>query len=178
MSEIEHVPASPVTRDPVRELRVAIGSMIDEVAGLAEAGDWESLVRGLAPLQQVIGDLRIIENDVKRHVADLIPERRVSVDGVHVEKKAKITRKGWRSAELLRSLVFEALVDPDTGEIPASPIEAVEKVMAEVEACVPFTGSTGWRVGALRDRGYDIDEWCDENFDGWSLQVTRDRSEG
>jgi hypothetical protein len=108
-----------------------------------------------------------------------MPERKVVVSGVGiVERKAKITRRNWDSEELLRKIVVNALVDQETGEIPSSPVEAVHQVVAEIRACVPFTGSTAWRVGALKERGYDPDEWCEENKDGYSIQFTRDRSNG
>ena len=164
---------------PVTSLRIAISGMVDDAKALAEAGDWESLIRGLEPLQQVLSDLRLLEHDVKKYIADTMPERLVSVEGVGtVERKAKITRRNWDSEELLRKIVMGALIDPDTGEIPSSPVEAVDKVMGEVRACVPFTGSTGWRVGALKERGIDPDEWCEENSDGYSIQFTRDKTNG
>jgi hypothetical protein len=180
MSEIELTNNLPVAPEsPIRALRVSIAEMVADAQSLAEAGDWETLVRGLEPLQQILGDLRILETDVKKYIAETMPERRVHVEGVgSVERKAKITRRNWDSEELLRKIVVGALVDPVTGEIPSSPSEAVEKVMLEVKACVPFTGSTGWRVAALKDRGFDPDEWCEQNMNGYSIVFTRDKSEG
>lgn len=180
MTEIEHVANAPVAGEsPVRSLRMAIGEMVTDVQSLAEAGDWESLIRGLEPLQQILGDLKILETDVKKHIGETMPERRVHVEGVgSVEKKAKITRRNWDSEELLRKIVVGALVNPETGEIPSSPSGAVDKVMTEVRACVPFTGSTGWRVAALKDRGFDPDEWCEQNMNGYTIVFSRDKSDG
>ena len=164
---------------PVFRLRVGLAEMMDDAKALAEAGDWEGLIRGLEPLQQVLADLRLLESDVKRYIADTMPDRKVTVEGVGtVERKAKVTRKGWDSVELLRRLVGSALVDPDTGEIPDSPMEAADRILREVTACLPITGSTGWRVTALRDRGIDPDEWCTEERDGYSITFSRDRSQG
>jgi hypothetical protein len=163
----------------VMATRLGIAQMVDDAKALAEAGDYEALIRGLEPLQQILGDLRILEHAVKNYIADTMPERKVVVSGVGiVERKAKITRRNWDSEELLRKIVVNALVDQETGEIPSSPVEAVHQVVAEIRACVPFTGSTAWRVGALKERGYDPDEWCEENKDGYSIQFTRDRSNG
>lgn len=184
MTELEPVqdqtpiPVGP-TGESVEALRVALSRMEQDAQALADAGDWESLIRGLEPLQQILGDLRGIERSVKVWIAETMPERRVSVPGVGtVERKAQITRRNWDSEELLRKLVVRALVDPETGEIPSSPMDAVERVLSEIRACVPFTGSTAWRVGPLRDRGFDPDEWCEENRDGFSIQFSRDRSRG
>jgi hypothetical protein len=173
--EIEKVVGTPeVASNPVLELRISIANMIDDAAALAENGDWESLIRGLGPLQEVLGDLRMLESSVKQYIADTLPERQVTVAGVGtVERLKKTTRRNWDSEELLRKIVVGALVDPETGEIPSSPMEAVDNVMAEVKACVPFTGSTSWRVGALRDRGFDPDEWCEQNTDGYTIKFLR-----
>jgi hypothetical protein len=159
--------------DVVLAIRVAIAGMMDQIDQLAETGDWESLVRGLAPLRDVIGDLRIIQTKATNAIIDTMPERMVTVEGVGtVERLKKTTRKNWDSEELLRFVVRHALVDEETGEIPSSPMEAVDKVIREVRAVVPFTGSTGWRVGELKKRGIDPDEWCEQNTDGYSLKVT------
>ena len=179
---LPQVPNSAIDKSqtsPVFATRLGIAQMIDDVKALAEAGDYEALIRGLEPLQQILTDLRLLEFDVKKHIAATMPERIVSVPGVGtVERKMKITRRNWDSDELLRKIVVNALVDKETGEIPSSPIEAVEAVVAEIKACVPFTGSTSWRVGALKERGFDPDEWCEENKDGFSIQFNRDRSNG
>lgn len=176
--EIEKVDAKPVARNPVVELRVAIADMIDDAAALAEQGDWESLIRGLGPLQEVLGDLKLLESSVKQYIAETLPERQVTVQGVGtVEKLKKTTRKNWDSEELLRKIVSNALVNPETGEIPSSPMQAVDDVMTEVKACVPFTGSTSWRVGALKDRGFDPDEWCEQNTEGYTIKFLRTKKD-
>jgi hypothetical protein len=177
LEKVEHLPES--VESPVFLLRVAIGDMYEQAASLAEQDDWESLIRGLGPLQQILGDLRLLESRVKTYIADTMPERRVTVEGVGtVEKLKKVTRRNWDSDELLRKIVSRAIVDEETGEIPSSPLEAVDMVVNEIRACVPFTGSTGWRVGALRDRGFDPDEWCEENPDGYSIKFIRNKENG
>lgn len=163
----------------VDALRVAIAGMMDEAAALVEAGDWESLVRGLEPLQQVLGDLRMLEHQVKRGIADTMPERRVSVEGVGtVERKAKVTRRNWDSDELLRKIIAGAILDETTGELPSSPVVAADLILRELRAVMPITGSLGWRVTALRERGIDPDDWCDEDRDGFTISFSRDRSRG
>lgn len=180
-TEMEHVPATPAQPggSPVQALRVAIGAMMDDVAALVEAGDWEALIRGLEPLQQVLGDLRLIEQQVKRGIADTMPERRVTVEGVGtVERKAKVTRKNWDSDELLRKIIAVAILDRETGELPSSPMIAADLILQELRAVMPITGSLGWRVTALRERGFDPDEWCEEHRDGFTISFARDRSQG
>lgn len=168
-----------ITGDAVTVLRNAIGTLLDDVQRLADEGDWEGLVRGLEPLQQIIVDLRIVESAAKRNILELMPSRMEVVEGVgSIEKYKKVTRRNWQSDDLLRAIVRNALVDQTTGEIPSSPMEAVDRVITEIKACVPFTGSTAWRVTALRDRGFDLDEWCEQNFEDWTLRFNRDKSNG
>jgi hypothetical protein len=175
-TELVQADALPGRQEPVVALREAIARMGDSVRLLAEQGDYESLVRGLEPLQQVIGDLRVIEHDAKRFIADTMPDRRVTVEGVGtVERRAKITRKNWDSDELLRKIVAAAVVNPETGEIPNSPMEAADRILQEIRACLPITGSLGWRLGALRERGYDPDEWCQEHRDGYTISLSKVR---
>lgn len=179
--QVEHVPAAPERPgpSPVVALREAIGAMVDDVTALVEAGDWEALVRGLEPLQQVLGDLRLVEQQAKRGIAATMPDRRVTVDGVGtVERKARITRKNWDSDELLRKIIAGAILDEATGEVPSSPVVAADLILQELRAVMPITGSLGWRVTALRERGYDPDEWCEEDRDGFTISFTRDRSRG
>lgn len=178
MPEIEPFESSDVanrgSQDGIAELRYALMLMSERADALAEAGDWEALITGLAPIQAVLGDLRQLEREVKAHIVDTMPERQVTVEGVGtVERVKKVTRRNWDSAELLRFIVNGALVDSETGEIPSSPVEAVERVMAEIYACAPFTGSTGWRVGALKERGIVVDEWCEENLEDYTLKFIR-----
>lgn len=175
MTEIEKVNQQIEVKnsDAIYALREAIAGMLDQVSDLVEAGDWESLLRGLGPLQKIIGDLKIIQDAAKTGIMETMPERMVSVAGVGtVERLRKTTRKNWDSEELLRFIVRHALIDEETGEIPSSPIEAVDQVISEIKAVIPFTGSTSWRVGELKKRGIDPDEWCEQNVDGYSLKIT------
>jgi hypothetical protein len=181
MTELEPVSPlpQPAPTDAVRALREAIAKITDDAKVLAEAGDYEGLIRGLEPLQQIIGDLRIVENDVRNFIADTMPERRVTIPGVGtVERRLKITRRNWDSEAILRRLIMQALVDPETGEIPNSPMEAVDKVIVEVKACAPFTGSMAWRTTALRERGFDLDEWCEEHRGGYTVTFSRNKENG
>jgi len=160
--------------DGIAQLRYALMLMSERADALAAAGDWEALITGLAPIQAVLGDLRQLEREVKNHIVETMPERQVSVEGVGtVERVKKITRRNWESADLLRFIVQGALVDSETGEIPSSPVEAVERVLVEIYACAPFTGSTAWRVGALKERGIVVDEWCEENLEDYTLKFIR-----
>lgn len=129
---------------------------------LAEAGDWESLAWGLDRLRAIRAAFGDVIQATETDVAELMPSKRETIDGLGtIERRKGSTRKKWESAELVRRLVRDAL-DPDgTGEIPESVPEAVEAAVGALVECAPFTSSMGWRVGPLRDRGIDPDEWCE-----------------
>lgn len=165
---------------PVAELGARVADIRRQVEALAEAGDWEALVRGLVPLQAMMRELRDLEAAVKQAAAECLPEKRVTVEGVGtVERRAAAQRKRWDSGELLRRLVFRSLVDEATGEMLAGDaLDAAERVHAVVTDVLPITPSLGWRVGALRARGVDPDEWCEVTYGRPTVQVTVSDKEG
>lgn len=77
------------------------------------------------------------------------------------EARRGAVRKKWQSDDLVRLLVRRGLDPAGTGEVTAAQVEAVERVVAELVACAPFTPSMGWRATALRERGLDPEEFCE-----------------
>lgn len=129
---------------------------------LAEAGDWESLAWGLDRLRAIRQAFSDVIQATETDVATLMPSKTETIDGLGtIERRKGSTRKKWESAELVRRLVRDALDPEGTGEIPSSPIEAVQHVVDTLTECAPFTPSMGWRVRALAERGIDPDEWCE-----------------
>lgn len=153
-------------------LRGAIGAMDERRAELVEAGDWEGLVVGLSSMRRLSADLRALADLVERDVAELLPERRVELEGVGViEKQKRTTRRAWESDRLLAAVVRKALDPEGTGEIPYSPMEAVAALTGALTAVVPFTGSLGWRVTALRDMGFEPGDFCEETDAGYGVRI-------
>lgn len=163
--------------DLVRWLRAALGNVDARRAELATAGDFEGLAFGLVALKVIVDDLRTLIRSIEDDVVALLPAKKVVVDGLGVlEKKKGSARKAWQSEDLLGQVIRLA-VDPDgTGEIPP-PGELLERLRSTLVAVVPFTGSLGWRVGALRDLGLDPDEWCHTEPGRIGLQITDNRSD-
>lgn len=125
-------------------------------------GDLTELATLLHHLRNDIRHLQILARDIEAEVVDLMPGKTAELDGLPViEVRGGSIRKKWQSEDLVPVLIRKAL-DPDgTGELPTSPIDAAHAVADVLTACAPFTPSMGWRVGALRDRGLDPDEWCE-----------------
>lgn len=131
----------------------ALDLLTADATRLAQAGDLQALAGGLARLRK----FRRAVSDLERHVeglaADLMPGKQVNYDDeLTLERHRSVSRSGWQSEDLLRRLVGDQVVDPETGE----------NVIGTLLACVPFTASLAWRVGALRERGIQVDEWCEE----------------
>lgn len=90
-------------------------------------------------------------------------EYRVVVPGHgQVERHRKTTRRNWRSDDLLRMVLDTRRVDRDTGEIE-SDVEKIKHVY-------PLAGYNA-RLTALRERGIDVDDFCEvETRGGWKLR--------
>lgn len=127
-----------------------------------EAADWQSLAWTLDLLTKTQRALSAVARSVEDDLVAIMPERQATIEGLGtIEKHGGADRKKWESVDLAQRLVRDALDPEHTGEIPSSPAEAVAAAVSTLLACAPFTGSMGWRVRALRDRGIDPDEWCE-----------------
>ena len=148
-------------QDPLLTLRRAIAQLDQQRHDLAAAGNLHTLAAGLAQLRALTGDLRQLAQHVEDDVAALMPDKQVEIPGVGVIERRKGTdRRKWQSEDLLRTLIRDE-IDPDgTGELPDAGT-VLQSVMTVVTECVPITGSLGWRVTKLRERGIDPDEWAE-----------------
>lgn len=180
MSTIDTVPeslpavvdAAPATADPITLLREVLAQADTQRANLAAAGDGETIARAIPLLKALYGDLATLIRSCEDDVVAWMPDRKVEIDGLGVLERRKATdRKRWESELLLRQCVRAALDPDDTGEIPADPIEAVDRVLATLVDVMPVTPSLGWRVSALRALGIDPDEWCEATPGRVGLQI-------
>jgi hypothetical protein len=134
---------------PLLALHRALDHMVADIDRLAEAGDLDGLTAGFSALDEFLKAARDVRNHAEDHICDLMPGRVVNLhDQFTLERHTNRNHK-WQSEELLRHLVGDQLVDPETGE----------NVFDRLVACVPFTPSLSWRAGALRQVGVDPDEW-------------------
>lgn len=148
--------------DALRELGEQLDAMEDRAIKLHAAGSHQSLLIQLAEIRQVRTRLALTERAVEDLAADLLTDKVTEIPGLGaVEVRKGATRKAWQSADLLRHVIRHDLTEGTGGEIPSDPMALVDHVTATVTACLPVTPSVGWRVTALRDRGVDVDEWCE-----------------
>ena len=135
--------------------------------------DYEALIELLVEVREWRRQLGDLEREIEGAAIEHLPARKVDVVGVGVvELRTGAKRKKWDSEALVSRLVRDALYDPATGEARhASVAESVDAAVAAVTACAPFTGSMGWRAGALRDHGIDPDEWCESAPGRKTIQI-------
>lgn len=180
---IEPPEPSPATSaatgsDLVAWLRSGLADLDRRRQELAEAGEWQSLAFGLVALKKITDDLRTLIRSVEDDVVRLLPEKRAVVEGLGVlERKRSSDRRAWRSDELLDELLRLAVVDPETGEVLDDEAAIRARFLQVLVDCVPFTGSLGWRISALRALGIDPDEWCEVKPGRTALQISDNRSD-
>jgi hypothetical protein len=144
--------------DIVAVLRQVLAAADDRAAELYDAGDIDRLAHGLHALRPILRDLNDLVRRVEDHVADLMPDKVVELDGLPpMERRRGTDRKAWDSDDLLRDVVRTVSdLDTTTGELRVDP----DRLLTVLRQVVPFTGSLSWRVVALRDLGLDPDEYC------------------
>lgn len=152
---------------------------------LAIVERWSPAIEAEVELSDVetLAAIHLDLSHVKRHVSDLaalveqrlaevMPEKRLELPGMPImERRIGTKRTKWDVEKLAPKVAQVALVDPDTGEIPASPMQAVELVTAAFMGAFPITPSCGVRVTYLRSIDLDPDEWSESAPGRVSVQI-------
>jgi hypothetical protein len=153
------------------------------------AGVLARLSLGLAALQRDVAVWRraaelmlvpLVERDGVDRVLDLGPEVGAVVTLTYGKKRTQ-----WDSTRLYALIVQQAVescprrtlrVINDDGEVELlegpEPDALVSAVATALHDCLPVTPSIGWRVTALRARGFDPAMFCTEESQAPSVQVT------
>lgn len=122
---------------------------------------------GALAIYEVLGQAATALSAAKKLLATAIgealgPESQV-VNGRKVKRHADVSRTQWDSDGLLR-LVLDSVRANDDGErIDETALDKVKHVY----------GLKGYqaKVGAIRERHLDPDEFCRSEFRGWTLEV-------
>lgn len=154
--------------DLLGDADVALGVGDD---GSDVTGDLAEMAEALALVREVITRARSIEALLVDTIAATMTGPQADVDGWRVERTRPRNRKAWDSEGLLSELARRADVDPETGEVFDAET-ARKRLIEAIRACVPLTGSLGWRTRALREWGIDPDEWCESSPAPWRVTVT------
>jgi len=175
----DDLPEPSRNSDIIYNLRLLFAQMDDRRAELAKAGDVDSLAHGAADVDLLASELSTIKRSAQTDIAKIFAEtgehkREIPNLGI-VEVKGGFDRKNWQSREVLREVIFRALVDPETGEWrnpDADAIDIAKTIEAAIANCIGMTGSTSWKVGeraadgtykgGLRSVGINPEDYCDE----------------
>jgi hypothetical protein len=152
----------------IHEFSESAEAEYDETVHGTAAETPEVLAIILAAIRDARADLSVLARKAEQHLLELAGEKRFMVAGLgEINIHGVIKRTRWENEALTRVLVALALderrLDEQTGEYePAH--EAVARVLSEC-------ARPAWRVTPLRARGIQVDEFCQEDFDGYSVQL-------
>lgn len=158
-----------VTGDAIAAFQNALLLMDDYRKDLAENGDWESLCYGLTNLIQFKQNLIALVEAIQHDIYDLMPEKKVVIEGLGVFEKRRSNTKKWESERLLNDLVNSKL-NNGTGEITPTDVFDLIDTLKRVMPIVP---SMGWRTTELKKENIDTDDYCDVTWGRPTISVTK-----
>lgn len=136
---------------------------------LAENGDWESLSFGLSNLVELRNQLTVLMQSIEKNIYDLMPGKKTVIEGVGIVEKRRSNTKKWDSEALLHDIVKQKL-DNGTGEITPTDVFELIETLRQV---LPLTASLGWRVNALKEKGFDPEEYCDITWGRQTISIQK-----
>lgn len=136
-----------------------LGPFITATTEAIEGEDVEELARFMCTVDDLYRMISDVRSAVTSAYVSHAPKLVELPDLPPLEVKYGAKRNKWQSEALLTSIIGRAIIDAN-GEL-LGPVEMRDRIEAEVSACVPITPSLGWRVTALRERGFDPDEWSE-----------------
>jgi hypothetical protein len=173
LEPISVIEVAPRAETGVETLRYWIMQADEMRAELAEAGDYTALAFALARIRELQRDMKMLADSVEVDVARLLPDRRTELTGIGVfEVKRSANRKAWEWGDLLDEVIKLALIDEETGEMPATVGEAAERIRAAVLDVAPLTASQNARVGALKRLGLNVEDFCDVEPGNLRVQIS------
>lgn len=114
----------------------------------------------LADVARLAGQVR---DEFAAKLAGAMPEKRMTVTGVGTfEKHRKSSRTRWEKDDLLRAVLDTRLADPESGEL---------REETETDKILDVWSLGAPRLGALRARGLDPDEFCSVERGAMTLEV-------
>lgn len=125
----------------------------------------DELADVLRQTRDIKGQLTDAISSLERLVGDRMTGFQQTVEGVGtLERHKDVSRRNWQSDDLLRVVLDSdrRVKSADEGEI-----ESDLDVLKDVYGLKGYNA----RIGGLKDRGIDPDEYCDSEPRGWKVQV-------
>lgn len=162
-----------IIEDTIELARRQLGTALTEMHHEALLADNPAdLARALSALRDLKQDAATVYAEVEARYLDHLEEygQRVEVPGLGlVETHRRTKRKAWDHDALIADVIETVNMDGDESVAPG-PWE----VVAALRECVSLGAG---KVIGLRARGLQVDEYCQETPDGWSVQLPpRDHS--
>lgn len=153
--------ASPPELNAIRR---SISDAADSVRALAESGDLDQILVGIAVIDTLRRDLALLRSTAGGLAADLMPDSEVLMEGVGAfERRASAKRvTDWEA--ILTAIQTRSIVDADTGEFVEDPRVAVDRMANLVRAIVPLYKSTAAKQAGLSAAAIDKDSVQDTEW--------------
>lgn len=149
--------SNPATINVIEAFNHVLLQMDDYRKDLVETSDWDALSRGLVNLNNFKNNLSALIQAIEADIYRLLPEKKVSIEGVGTVEKRRSNSKKWDSEGLINNIVNLKL-NNGTGEItPTDVFELIETL----KRVMPLTASLGWRSTELSKENINIDDYCD-----------------
>lgn len=152
------------------ELVSAAETAKDNAEWMCDEKDLDHLAVLKAAICEAKTILTAIERDIDPEIANLMGQQQVQIGDLRLERRGGKNRKNWESGSLWSEIVRRSRFDRDTGE-ELSEADARERLIQMTFACVPFTGSLGWRTTALRSFDIQPDEYCESSPAPYRVEV-------
>lgn len=161
------------TDDLARAARSAVGDAVAALEDLAlvvgHLVDRDRLAATLVDVRDVKKLAADVYSTVETALVSEAGEKSFDVPSLgRFEVRKKTKRSGWRHDELVPVLVAKAneerRLNTESGEVETEG-HAVARVL---RACISFGAG---KVTGLRERGLQVDEWCNEEDDGYAVML-------
>ncbi len=120
--------------------------------------DWtDSLV-----CRDVLNGVNQTLRQVRERLDNLLAENMGTYQRDNVKRHRKVSRRNWEHDALLRMVVDSRIVDGETGEV-----ESEVDTIKNVYGCKGYNAS----IRELERRGIQVDEYCQVEERGWTLEV-------
>jgi hypothetical protein len=164
--------ATPI--ELIEEIRLLLGkasgdivdAITSEGADIAESCLIYSIIGALKK------DIALLNEHAETLIAERMNESFVSLpDGFVAERRIGSDRKSWDHKGLAAEVsnrVYQSSIDMDTGEVLASPLEMMQKML-------DYAAPSYWRVGELNKIGISADDYCQKSEGKVSVVISKEK---
>lgn len=164
--------ATPI--ELIEEIRRLIGEASTDIVDAITSDDADITESCLiySAINSLKKDIAMLNEHTETLVADRMNESFVSLpDGLLAERRIGSDRKAWDHKGLATEVsnrVYQSSIDIDTGEVLASPLEMMQKML-------DYAAPSYWRVGELSKIGISADDYCQKSEGKISVVISKEK---